>query len=214
MIQLKEDDFLWRMYKRFYAGQREIPHPRTVCNFFWKAMRGMCLKLIWDTNILCPVLLFGSILAFSILGSYYSESDSVLNVLTFFTSLISGSAFVIVTCGRFLWWAERNEKQWVPVVVMAVVVLVFLSFGLGSKYARDYEISLISGAILGGLTLLALLTLLVGFILVMYWLNNDTNTCKVLKSNLIAFKTKICPLIKVPGEEDVKFKSERNSNKI
>lgn len=218
MIQLKEDDFMWKMYKRYYQGAYFTPtppHPKTLCNFFWKAVGGMWLKLFWDMTVFLPVAVFG---VFAVLGWWGAPSPEakVIDVGGLVCCLIMVASLVVIACvtiGRLLAWCERTHNEWLIVVLIAVAACCGIALALGGLYkAEGRPVWLLF--IYGALTEIGIVAVILGIAFTMYWFNNDTGTGNVIKQYLRAVKNRVCPLIKVPGEEDVKSDSEQPKDNV
>jgi hypothetical protein len=126
------------------------------------------------------------------------------------------ASLVAVACatgGRLLAWCERTHNEWLIVVILGGVFFSIFAAAFGSLYKAEGRPMWLT-LVYGGLTEIAIVGFFIGAAFTMYWLNNDTGTGKVTKQYLRAVKNRVCPLIKVPGEEDVKPDSEQPKNNV
>lgn len=213
MIEIRESDFSWRMYRRFYNNVENPPHPRSLCRYFWRSVGGVVVSFLWDFPFLVTLAVLVPLVALSWSGaSSFVDSQSVAG---FFGFLFCGLAAVVVTGGAIMVTVERLHNYCVrtgreqvsrllvagvAILLVSVVVGDIWRVGLGGKDAPSHWWH----ALYGFLTLLAVgaaVIFAVGVYIALF--TDSTRTGAQVAAYLRAVKDRACPLVKVPGDENV-----------
>lgn len=204
MIQLKETDFLWKMYKRWYQSEKfkyegGCPHPRSLCNFFWKSMGGVWMTLFWDLPFLLTAPLFvGVAWGMSELTDLNKKDANFLDIIQAFVLFGFVVAAVVHVIGRLMDMAVRRNQEWmIPAVILGMVFC-----GLSCLMAIVFGKPLTFWKFLGGAGILAgtVFALLAIFYLWDRFRDPESQTGRVVGEYVGAVKRRICPRILIPGE--------------
>jgi len=204
MIQLRESDFLWKCYVRYYKSDlfQLPPHPRSVCNFFWKAVGGMFMYVFWDMYVIIAGPMFAIISVLLWLVAIVTTKHCYC-VPLFMAALLMTIA--TITFGTLRWIAYWERKKVGGVVNFSV--LSFVVFGICSGMcsmpfsgsASNWQpIHLLYGACVVVGIVGIVVGIVGGAVLI---LNAAFSKEQVLKSYLESFKSRVCPLVKAPWEE-------------
>lgn len=222
MIQLKETDFLWKCYKRYYDDMLKPPVPGSICNFWWKSVGGMVKWLFWD----CPFFIIGPIAfaltALCIWGSIALDAwVSFFPGILFFALCVATGLFslflIIFRYGEY--WDNKGVlgkwMQGIGAIGIGTAVLSFIfsfmwrdALNKGGPWLPIY-------VLWGFLTVLSILVLLAVIVASVYCFSNHSTSGKVVRAYLGSFKSWVCPLVKAPWEEsDGKDKTEEQVREV
>lgn len=211
MIQIRENDFLWKWYKVYYKEISPPPHPKSVCNFFWKSVGGI-FKYIWDDSpsfVVIPIFIL-VLAGLMFLDSFIDPSDdkgffyifcSLLFVLSLMVYTAFISAFILYRGNNFL-----NNKGKFGKIIKNIFGYVFIYmifsfvFSLAFK-GKDEHWQLIY--LWYGMLLTGVFCITFSIVLFIIWFfSKDTPTKQLITAYFMAVKNQVCPLVKAPWEEE------------
>lgn len=204
MIELKKEDFLWKCYERYYKYAPAPKPPRSICNFFWKAVGGMFAWVFWDSMILVTgtvilAMFLGLIWAFKEVDGFNNPVPygMVLFLSIFCLGFINLGFFVV----RYVEFWRTKEKTGAIVLASTAIVaaLAFLSFviSLGFKGAREWDwVYLLYGLI----TTVGICAGMGAIFGILVFFSAESSTGKVIRAYLGSFKDWACPLVSSPWD--------------
>jgi hypothetical protein len=216
MIQIKETDALWRFYNRNYRG-RNVPEPKNLCNYFWKAVEGAIKAFICDVPALIVLPILWGFTGLVTLISYQTsgrpqEIPAFVLMISIFSTLAGATglvfSFAITLMRWFEYWENREE---VCFLSLGFLGLVGLAFMLGTAFKNDgawHWYYFFYGL---GIELTAIVGSVVVFAIWYFCFSDNTNLGKNTLQYLRAVKSKVCPLVVVPQSyTDEKKRQEIN----
>lgn len=204
-MKIKESDFLWKMYLRYYRGCVDIVEPHGFCAYFWKAMGGAFLTLFVDVAIFItlPIVLALTVGSFYLLSFTAQNYDNAFFIVP--TSLLT--TLCVLSCiflpyMRFYWWLEKRSKtthQWF------VYVMILISFGCWTHvFLKDQikwkEPNWSDVLLTAGISVAVLI--LIGFFVFVYnFINNPISFrlfFRQIKIMFLSVKRGVCPTVDAP----------------
>jgi len=208
-MEIKETDFMWQCYKRFYKGGEIIP-PGNLCRYFWTSVFGWFLKVFCDYNYFLVTLVWMGLISLFINFLHLTDANSSLNLIISLPSAILIFLFIIFLVARFFIlltsWIEKNinpttvgKISWSILLVVGISLLSFLGHSIFTQ-PPDWD-KLLDFLIAIGVTLGILVSLAVLYACVFYPLST-TQFFKLFVQFLKAKKHKVCPLVTAPEEKN------------
>jgi hypothetical protein len=211
-MKIKETDFLWSCYLRYYEGEGEkTPPPSNLCRYFWTAMMGLGAKVYCDSNMFLSMACFGIIfcliVGFSVIVGPFldemNESVSVVVVMPIVLSMIFTffSMMVIPIIKISEWMSEKvSEEQF-----RKVMLVIMCCFGVGMLYALifhhrpwDEAWAELLKSWPYGVGMFLGLPALFGIGYCIYHPLITTEVFRTFWAYLMAKKQKVCPLVEPP----------------
>jgi xanthine/uracil permease len=210
-MKIKETDFLWSCYLRYYKGEIEVPPPSNLCKYFWTAMIGMAAKVYADSNMFLSMTAF-AVMFVAILGmatiadllvqvnktaAYFIATPVVLGGMFAFFSLM------LLPVVRFCLWLETKFNSKDLERKFALTLLsgfgLFVLYGLifhhrpwdeaWAEFLKDLPVLI--GVVVG-------VPVLAGLGYCIYHPLKTTEVFKTFWAYLKAKKQKVCPLVEPP----------------
>jgi hypothetical protein len=197
VIQL-HNGFLWRRYCQYYGKDVLPPHPKSLCNYFWKAMGGTVKWLFMDVTafLIFPVSLALTIYLLMNVKSISDDSWGRIGMalaalgLTLWTGLLGTFRFFSFICNKF----GDGYAILVGVLLGFVALIGLVSVGIAGKAADWTWWHLLWSALL----IFGVIVVFMGgvFIKETYYDGRPS----ILRDLFMAVKNKVCPLVTPPPE--------------
>ena len=184
-MQIRETDFLWKCYKRYYKSQNVIPHPYSICNFIWKAVFGMLFWLIWDLPGIIVYLLFAGAASFFLVSGDKTTLSGAIFIIT--GSILVFTTVLVGVVRYYCYWNSKENGKTMN-LIGGIVGGIFLA-------------SLYFSIVFCGKSEWNFMYFFYGFLTTIAFVGIGGAAFLFSKTFWVYFKTKVCLPVKAPWEE-------------
>lgn len=199
MIQLQEDDILWKGYlKCHYYLEERVEPPTNLCGYFWKSLFGYFLIFACEASIPVHALLFTTLLLSVILTHSF-----ILVILTLYSGMNLLFRVGVLIPDKYL--EMFGKYVFLPVGGMVAICLFsFFGWEIYKYISASTGEQIYSGVRRGvegfGWLMLTGVALVISVwaIINIFKLNSVKRLLSQLWSLICAIKTRACPLVTPP----------------
>jgi hypothetical protein len=208
-MKIREDDFLWKMYLRYYKDC-EIVEPKSICPYFWKAMCGLVMFLFADVAF---YIMFPLVVALTIgYGFFIVEGMKGVQSGWIIFPVIAGMMVLLVSAlilcvVRWVGWMESRTLKTRNSIFLATMIPMIMFAGyhiIGTaKWNPDWS-GLLQGLTWMGITWGGI----IGAIALYHLVFRPAAASRFGKQILMylgAVKRGVCPMVEAPDS----FKKEK-----
>lgn len=151
-MKIQETDLLWKLYLRYYRGE-DIPEPKSLCPYFWKAVGGL-LKVFFCDLALYVTLPLVTLAAVGYAAFIYYTMSGVSSPWIIFPTVAPALflylSIVILPFVHFIRWIESRppttQKRFFTTFFVATgVLLVYFVLRSEPKLVPNWREELLTG---------------------------------------------------------------------